>query len=218
MRLGDTLYFNSRGSFDPNIKAMWRVLPDHTAPTIAQFTHNVDQRTLNIRFTEHLGTSAALADFKVTRDSDGLEVFPTAFNYDPELRRVTLTLPPNVPDGEFSVSVLENSVFDVAGNALNDALPMNFHVLAGDANHDRSVDFADLLIVAQNYGQSNRTFSQGNVDYSSDNLVSFYDLLIVAQRYGTSLPQLPLARSFGSTRIGQDVLSIDSSRTLPDFR
>jgi hypothetical protein len=56
-----------------------------------------------------------------------------------------------------------------------------------DANRDRRVDFADLLIVAQNYGQTGRTFSQGNFDYSFDGSVGFGDLLILAQNYNASL-------------------------------
>ncbi|MGC3978090.1 MAG: hypothetical protein QM751_07595 [Paludibacteraceae bacterium] len=45
-----------------------------------------------------------------------------------------------------------------------------------------------MLLLAKNYGQLGRTFSQGNVDYSSDGLVGFDDLLLLARRYGTTLP------------------------------
>lgn len=80
-------------------------------------------------------------------------------------------------------------VQDASGNLLlaSSATPLIFHVLAGDANRDKLVNFDDLLIVAQNYGTSGNTFSQGNFDYSVDGIVNFDDLLIVAQQYGTSL-------------------------------
>jgi len=53
--------------------------------------------------------------------------------------------------------------------------------LPGDANGDGVVNFADLLILAQNYGKSGTTFSQG--DFNGDGLVSFADLLLLVQYY-----------------------------------
>ena len=53
----------------------------------------------------------------------------------------------------------------------------------GDANFDESIDFADLLIVAQNYGTStNGSFDVG--DFNLDGSVNFTDLLAIAQNYG----------------------------------
>ncbi|HQY88535.1 MAG TPA: agmatine deiminase family protein, partial [Tepidisphaeraceae bacterium] len=69
---------------------------------------------------------------------------------------------------------------DAAGNQ-SEPYDFDFFVLAGDANRDRVVNFADLLIVAQHYNTSNNSFSLGNFDYSSNGLVDFSDLLIVAQ-------------------------------------
>ena len=79
------------------------------------------------------------------------------------------------------------SVTGASGVTLASDLSIDFHVLAGDLNRDRVVDFSDMLILAQNYGQTGKTFSQGNIDYSSEGLVGFDDLLMLAQRYGTSL-------------------------------
>lgn len=56
--------------------------------------------------------------------------------------------------------------------------------LKGDANLDGSVNFNDLLSLAQNYGQS--AFWWGG-DFTHDGNVDFNDLLPVAQNYGTSL-------------------------------
>lgn len=53
---------------------------------------------------------------------------------------------------------------------------------AGDVNLDGQVGFADLLLLAQNYGQSNATWTQGDLDH--DGTVNFADLLILAQHYG----------------------------------
>ena len=53
----------------------------------------------------------------------------------------------------------------------------------GDANLDGPVNFADLLIVAQHYGQTAANWDQG--DFTSDATVGFPDLLKLAQSYGS---------------------------------
>ena len=55
-------------------------------------------------------------------------------------------------------------------------------VAFGDANDSGKVDFADLLTLAQNYGQSGKEWEQG--DFNADHSVNFDDLLILAQHYG----------------------------------
>ena len=47
---------------------------------------------------------------------------------------------------------------------------------------DGVVNFSDLLLLAQNYGQSNRIWDQGDMNY--DGVVNFPDLLSLAQNYG----------------------------------
>lgn len=56
--------------------------------------------------------------------------------------------------------------------------------LPADFNSDGTINFADLLILAQNYGSTHATFAQG--DASGDGTVNFADLLILAQNYGQS--------------------------------
>lgn len=55
---------------------------------------------------------------------------------------------------------------------------------AGDTNLDGTVDFADLLALAQSYGLANRVWSQGDFDYDAS--VGFADLLLLAQNYNQS--------------------------------
>ena len=57
----------------------------------------------------------------------------------------------------------------------------------GDANHDGDVDFADLLIVAQHFGQQTELGSAVG-DFDNDGSVGFDDLLILAQNYGQGEP------------------------------
>ncbi|HQY89162.1 MAG TPA: hypothetical protein PK402_10925, partial [Tepidisphaeraceae bacterium] len=54
----------------------------------------------------------------------------------------------------------------------------------GDANFDTLVNFTDLLIVAQNYGQSNPNQSFNVGDFDLNGTTDFLDLLPLAQNYG----------------------------------
>ena len=64
--------------------------------------------------------------------------------------------------------------------------------LVGDFNADGKVDFADLLILAQNYGKmSGALLSQG--DANADGGVGFDDLLLLAQNYGKTAAGEPVA-------------------------
>ena len=56
----------------------------------------------------------------------------------------------------------------------------------GDANLDGKVDFADLVILARNYGRSVGPFS--NADFNGDGAVGFDDLVILARNYGAVTP------------------------------
>jgi hypothetical protein len=62
-----------------------------------------------------------------------------------------------------------------------------FTTLRGDANFDRQVNFDDLLIVAQHYGQpTSRGYADGNFSGSviGSGNIDFDDLLLLAQNYG----------------------------------
>ena len=52
------------------------------------------------------------------------------------------------------------------------------------------VDFSDLVVLAQNYGQAGKTFSPGHFDYSADGRIDFADLVILAHNYHLSLPAI----------------------------
>ena len=76
------------------------------------------------------------------------------------------------------------------------------YTLQGDANLDRTVNFTDLLRVAQSYNQTGKSWAQGNFNYDALAKVDFNDVLLLAQKYGVSVMQ---ARRPAS--IGRSVLS-----------
>lgn len=99
----------------------------------------------------------------------------------------TFTFDGILADGNYRVTIPTTAQLNSAGEHLPGTYNFDFYVLAGDADRNRTVDFSDLLILAQNYGQSGKTFSDGNFNYSADGLIDFSDLLLLAQRYGTSV-------------------------------
>ena len=76
--------------------------------------------------------------------------------------------------------VITATATDVTGNTSEFSAGSRAH-LTGDLNDDKSVDFTDLLALAQHYGQAG-TFPQG--DINADGQVNFADLLLLAQNYG----------------------------------
>src|SRR5207248_579874 len=73
---------------------------------------------------------------------------------------------------------------DAAGNPLAPTM-LDFFIVPGDIDRDRSVGFSDLVFLAQNYGGANKTYAQG--DLTGDGKVDFIDLVLLAQNYGTTL-------------------------------
>jgi hypothetical protein len=65
----------------------------------------------------------------------------------------------------------------------------------GDASLDGRVDFADLVRVAQNYGNSSGVAVWGQGDFNYSGTVDFNDLVVLAQNYGGGLAAAPLPAS-----------------------
>ena len=91
------------------------------------------------------------------------------------------------PDGE--PLVIDQRGFPrVVNGAVDIGAVESQSFLPGDANLDGKVDFADLVIVARNYGKtSGVTWVDG--DFNGDGSVGFDDLVILARNYGHALPQ-----------------------------
>ena len=63
--------------------------------------------------------------------------------------------------------------------------------IPGDANHDGTVNFSDLVTLARHYGSSSATWETG--DFNFDGKVGFDDLVLLARDYGQSVSAAQLA-------------------------
>lgn len=173
---------------------------DITSPTVLSSSFDVDQHAFQVIFSEAITLdSLGINDVTILPLGVGGAVAPISFTFDPATFIATFILPP-LPNGDYHLRVHAGGVTDLAGNAIQadyDSPP--FFVLAGDVNHDRAVNFDDLLIVAQNYGQSGRSFSEGNLTRDLNGNVDFDDLLQLAQNYSTTLMSHTTTRVVAAT-------------------
>jgi hypothetical protein len=215
---GASLEVNGPATLDLNLSTSWRAglvtngtpgiatVLDTTSPTVSttQYLYETSPNRITIQFSEDVGATLGLADVVVTNLTTGVMTDPVSITFDVATKTATLAFAAGpMIDGNYRATLAASGVTDAAGNALDGDgngsaggdLLFDFFVLGGDANRDRKVDFQDLVILSQNYDLTSKTFSQGNVDYSSDGKVDFQDLVILSQKYDLSLPALPSAIS-----------------------
>jgi type VI protein secretion system component Hcp len=160
---------------------------DRVAPAIAAaaLDYSVNPNRIRVTFGEDV-KSLSKDDLVIKALGAGAPPAPAFadFSYDSKAHVAVWTFASPLPDGNYSASLAAGSVTDLAGNPIGSAT-FDFFSLAGDANHDRTVDFNDLVALAQNYNTSGKTFAQGDFNY--DGSVDFNDLVILAQRYNTTL-------------------------------
>jgi Rhamnogalacturonan I lyases beta-sheet domain/Bacterial Ig-like domain len=143
---------------------------------------------VQIEFDEEIDPATlSVTDLVLDPVAAGANLTPDIVTYDAPTRTATFTFNSLIPDGNYDARLLAMSVEDLAGNPLASEYSFSLFVLAGDANRDRTVDVADLGILASNWQQSPRTFSQGNFDYSANGLVDVNDLGILASQWQQTL-------------------------------
>lgn len=149
---------------------------------------------ITVTFTEDV--SATLTNDALTfQNLSGGAIPTTHMTWDPVTLSATCTFDQIPTDGNYRSTLHADNVYDWAGNQLNgdgDTLPggdytKDFFYLGGDVNQDRTVGFADLVAIAQNYGKTGgQNLAHG--DTNGDGNVDFADLVKVAQNYGKALP------------------------------
>jgi uncharacterized delta-60 repeat protein len=183
---------------------------DVTPPTVTSAAFEFSNRQqVRITLSEDVLASVDLNDLVLRRlDSPGQSFAPLFLNATgapgmPTVATWVYGADPSslLPDGNYRATLPAGSVQDAAGNPLAADFTIDFFVLAGDPNHDRKVDFSDLVVLAQNYNTpTGATFDKGDFNY--DGQVDFADLVILAQRYGTTLaaPALSVPEAIAPVR------------------
>jgi parallel beta-helix repeat protein len=126
------------------------------------------------------------AAFVVHNNTTNTNIPFNAIQNDPTMVTLTPTGAPAIfPDGDYTATVVASNVRNA--NSMNMAANFlfNFFFLNADANRDRRVNLPDFNILAANFGQSPRNFSQGDFNY--DTIVNLIDFNILAARFGQIL-------------------------------
>jgi parallel beta-helix repeat protein len=159
------------------------------AVTAALFSFQTRPHCLLFTFTQNVSASIDLGDLSIRALPSGQDFSPTSWSYVPATRTVAFDLPDTLPDGDYRATLNASRVANAIGGSLVADVTLDFFELRGDANRDRTVDFQDLVILAQNYNTTGgMTWSTG--DFTGDGAVDFADLVAVAQDYNVTLPAL----------------------------
>ncbi len=181
---------------DPAARATWLTqtrswtMRDAIPPRVTASTFDVDQPDMQTRlvFNEDVGASLNVADLVLQNLTTGTTVPAEnlSLNYSTATRTATFTFsgyPQGIlPDGNYRATLPAGSVTDAGGNALAGDFALDFFFVQADASRDGIVNLTDFDILAANFGQSPRVFTDGDFNY--DSIVNLLDFDILASRFG----------------------------------
>jgi hypothetical protein len=186
---------------------------DDVAPAVVIADINVDgvdapgrngakRQSIDVQFSEDVSLTIEQGWLELTNLTTG-EVVPAGYiavTYDSATNTAHFTFPGYangvLPDGNYAGRI-HAGLPDLFGNGMPADAPFEFFFLNGDANHDGSVDVADLGILASNWQQTGATFSQADFNY--DGSVDVADLGILASKWQGSLPMPSLPFTSGGS-------------------
>gem|GEM_PF-458115 len=168
--------------------------PNVYATATGVYDNSTAKPKLSITFTEDVSGTLSAGSLTLTNLGGG-SVPATSYSWDAGTLTATWSFNTIPADANYHATLHGAGISDWSGNPFDgdrDSVPggdytQDFFYLGGDANHDRAVDFNDLVKLAQNYNTNGgKTWADG--DFNGDGNVDFNDLVILAQRYNTSLP------------------------------
>jgi len=166
------------------------------APKVAagQFIYAANPNTVMVQFDTDISASLTAADLSVLDRTQNLPVTGITLAWDAATNTATFTLPRDLPNGDYRATIAAVDVADASfttldgdqSGAAGGDYKLDFFVLMGDADRDRSVNLNDLIRLANHYGAtSDVTYSDG--DFDLDGSVNLNDLIRLANNYGTTL-------------------------------
>jgi hypothetical protein len=144
-----------------------------------------------VQFSKNVGASVGLGDVVLRNLTTGTNLSPASLTlgYNPTTNRLTIGLATGVvlPAGDYRLTFLAPGITDTLGQPLTANAVINFHVLPGDINGDRSVNERDLFLAWQN---SLRPLAQQDLDadLTGDGQVTAADIQVVKNLYRTTVP------------------------------
>jgi hypothetical protein len=179
---------------------------DTVAPApVPSFRYHNSPHGLNVAFGEAVGHSLADDDFAVLNTTTSTAVAATGV-YNTGTNTNAMSFPGNttLPEARYRLTVFASGagggITDVAGNALASDVQFNFLFMVGDANNDGVVNLDDFNIIAANFGQSGRDYSQGDLNYSGT--VNLDDFNILAANFGQTVAASTATQPTGSRQTG----------------
>ena len=146
------------------------IVIDRTPPTITPIGFDFQTGySISYSISENLTGTLQANDLRVDDSSGGAEPenndtgIQIATAPGPVLARFTFTGLASVvlPDGNYSATLDVDGLTDAAGNRLVAPAAINFFILTGDANHDRTVNALDFNALASNFGAARGTVQPG---------------------------------------------------------
>ena len=165
---------------------------DTTPPAVvaAEFEF-LSAQAVHFQISESLGGTLTHADLAVDNLTTGTAVPEQQITLMQTGTAYRVGFASVLVDGNYRASIAPDGVTDIAGNTLaSGASSFDFFILAADANRNRSVNLDDFTILAANFGQTGKVFTQGNFNYSPDGRVNLDDFTILAAQFGKTLPPL----------------------------
>ncbi len=202
------------------------IAPAVVDPPGLSFNYDIPVQSITVPFNKDVSSQFNNSDLQLDNltSSQIYGAESIAAIYDTTTNIATFTFPAFdegvLPDGNYTATI-QPGLEDSFGNALTPPPVYSFFFLTADANHDRMVDTSDFMSMAQNFGATSATFSQGDFNY--DGVVNALDFNILATSFGNTLAapdpmaampangaakaqaaMVPLASIFGSNPIAAD--------------
>lgn len=183
----------------------------------SEFHYATAPHAVSVQFSEDVSASLSNSNLVVTDLGTGSSIPPERIRLVYETGSNVARFyfdgaggPGILPEGAFAATLIGDDVTDASGNILTNDVHLKFSFWLGDANGDGLVDLDDFQILAANFGQSPRDFTQGDFNY--DGTVDLQDFNILAERFGVVVQSATAREAYAPARFND---LIDTGEDLP---
>lgn len=181
---------------DPTNPANWRAsfavggspgTDGVVAPKVA--SNSSDYRkgySVSFTFDHDMDTTSFAVTDVIVQLIGGSTFTPSSFTYTAATKTLMFNFASALPDGNYTATLSAGSVNDIYHTPLAAASAASFFALAGDVNHDRTVDIVDLGILSGNW-QKNTGMDFSTGDVNNDGVVDIVDLGILSTNWQKTL-------------------------------